>query len=176
MATRRKNLVTREPNGRAKRSPLPRMLAPSEVRRLRDAAMVGLRAAEWGSSLGWLYIHKRIDDRQYAAGRLWCEIMRDYGAAIQGPRQPKTANLDPTGGTSADPDSDTGHREARRHVIWINMGEAGSKRLKSTGEPVRRVVMAVCEQDQIPAGMAELIQLRKGLDVLAALWSGGRMR
>ena len=167
-------MAIREPNGRAKRVPSPRMLAPSEVRRLRDAAASGLRAAEWGSSLGWLYIHKQIDDRQYAAGRLWCEIMRNYGAAAQGPRQPKTANLDPSGGTSADPDSDTGHREARRHVIWTGMGDAGSKRLERAGKLAVRVVNAVCEQDQMPAGIVDLHWLRKGLDELSTLWAGRR--
>ena len=174
MATRRKHLAIREPNGRAKRSPLPRMLAPSEVRRLRDAAMAGLRAAEWGTCLGWIYLEKHITESQYAAGRLWGEIMQDYHTATQGPKSPRTANLDPSGGTPVDPDSALGHREAHRHVLAVNMAQRGILALKLIGDPVRSVVVDVCEKDEYLVSMDQVEHLRKGLDLLARVWGGRR--
>jgi hypothetical protein len=50
MASRRKSLARREPNGRVQCQEPD--ISPGEVRRLRDAALRGLRDAEWASELG----------------------------------------------------------------------------------------------------------------------------
>jgi len=172
--SRRKALVAREPNGRAKRtSPLP---PASEVSRLRDAALAGMRDPVWGTTLGYLYLSGKVTGSQFAAGKRWADLARDYSAASQSPKQPRSANLDPKGGEPPDPDSEQGRREARQHAHTLHQYIAGLGIINLAGAPARRAVEAVCEQGQVPAGHTQLEALGRGLSALAAFWSEGRRK
>ena len=163
--SRRKVMAARELNGRIKReSHLP---SPSEVTRLRDAALAGMRDPIWGSTLGWLYLSGKISSLQFAAGKRWNELAADYSSACLSPRAPRSANLDPKGGTAPDPDSPSGRREARRQVLTLEDYQEASGLLKRLGAPVARAVVDVCEGGRVPAGFGELQNLKRGLSALA---------
>jgi hypothetical protein len=163
--SRRKVTALREPSGRVKRAPpLP---SPTEVTRLRDAALAGMRDSVWGSTLGYLYLAGKISSLQFAAGKRWNELAADYSRATLAPRAPRSANLDPRGGTPADPDSLRGRREAYRQVLTVEDYQEASSVLKRLGGPVARIVSDVCEGGRVPGGHAELQALRKGLSALA---------
>jgi hypothetical protein len=171
---KRDNLARREPNGKLQRMRQARELAlppPTETRRLMDAAVAGMRPAEWGSSLGRLYLAGRVTETQYAAGRRWCRLTEEYSQALLSPRAPRTAPLDPMGGTSPDPDTASGAREAKRHARMRAEYEASIKALGHAGAAAVRVVEAVCEQDLAPVGFVEIEALRSGLQTLAAFWA-----
>jgi hypothetical protein len=173
--TRRKVMASRHPSGRINaRKVEPAMTPASEVRRLRELAWAGVRPAEWGTELGRLYQTDKITAAQYAAGRKWAGLASDYTQACQGPRTPRTASLDPSGGCATDPDSDKGAKEARRHArIVVGYVEAAAA-LRLTGRLCGRLVVAVCEDDQVPGGEAEHAALRIGLNALIELWTAKR--
>jgi hypothetical protein len=163
--SRRKPMAVREASGRVKReSHLP---SPAEVTRLRDAALAGMRDAVWGSMLGYLFLAGKINAIQFAAGKHWNELAADYARARLSPKQPRSANLDPKGGTPADPDSAQGRREARRQVLTVEDYEEALNVLKRLGAPVARAVFDICEGGRVPGGMAELQNLKRGLSALA---------
>jgi hypothetical protein len=172
---KRKNLVRREANGKPQRARAQHreqaLPPPTETRRLMDAAVAGMRPAEWGTMLGRLYLAGRISETQYAAGRRWCRMVEEYAQATLAPRAPRTAALDPSGGTSPDPDTASGAREARRHARKVEDYESGIVALGHAGAASVRVVEAVCERDLAPVGFTEIEALRAGLQMLAAFWS-----
>jgi hypothetical protein len=170
----RDSLVQREANGRPQRLRLHREVAlppPTETKRLMDAAVAGMRPAEWGSMLGRLYLAGRISETQYAAGRRWCRMIEEYSGACLSPQLPRSATLDPAGGTPPDPDTASGVREAKRHAAMVKSYESGIEALRHAGMASVRVVGAVCEQDLAPVGVSEIEALRTGLSTLATLWS-----
>jgi hypothetical protein len=176
--TRRKSLASREPSGKVRRPPRadPTLPSPTEVTRLRDAALAGMRDAVWSSPLGWLYLSGRLSGSQFAAGRRWATLARDYSAATQSPKQPRSANLDPAGGQPPDPDSPAGLKEAQQHAHTLHQYLAALEMLKHTGAPARRAVAAVCEQATMPAGHAQLADLNRGLSALSAFWNGEKRK
>ena len=166
MATRRKTTVPREPNGRQQRE---REFPPTQVKRLRDAAMSGLRNEEWGTELGRLYLETRITAEMYAAGKRWSETAAWYHQAI-GAKPLRGAQVEVgVGSQPADPDSSEGQkqvvREAERAERFF---EAHAVLLGVPG--AERTVRALCEQDEGPCGFAELLATRNGLFALADYW------
>ena len=167
--TRRNPLARREPSGKIQRAP-PDLMSPAEVRRLLDAAKAGLRDPVWSSHVGILKARGLITDTQFAAARRWLELVAEYAVATQSPRQPKSANLDPKGGTAPDPDSATGRREARRHAKTVESYQTARKVLVAIGEAPRVALRDVVELDLYPVGAFQLAALRGALSALAALW------
>jgi len=111
--SRRKHLAVRSPCGRISRSANPELMSPAEVHRLVSAAQAGLRDPVWSSEIGRLHLQDKITSSQFAAAKRWS--VAAYSDACYSPRPPQTMSLDAAGGTSADPDSATGIRDARRH-------------------------------------------------------------
>jgi hypothetical protein len=173
--TRRKALVAREPNGRAKRTP-SEIMSPTESRRLMDAAKSGLKDKVWGTPLGWLHVSGKLNSTQFAAGLRWSELVADYAKAMQGPKPPQSARLAPEGGTPVDPDSPTGLREARRHSQIVHQYLGAISVLKHASGHVRNAVREVCELRQMPTGEDQLRALGTGLNVLTVWWSAGGKR
>jgi len=173
--TRRKAMVSREPNGRKKRLP-PTLPPASEVSRLRDAALAGMRDPVWGTTLGYLYLSGKVTGSQFAAGKRWADLARDYSAANQSPKQPRSANLDPKGGEPPDPDSPRGLREAQQHARTLHQYLAGLGIINLAGAPARRAVENICEQGLAPVGHAQLEALGKGLSALSAFWGEGKRK
>ena len=114
--SRRKSLAARKPCGRLRQEPRDtQLLAPTQVRRLLDAATEGTRSAEWGSMLGRLYLGSKITSSEYAAGKRWRELVANYSIACRSPSPPRTLSLDAVGGMPIDPDTATGAKEVARH-------------------------------------------------------------
>lgn len=167
--SRRKALARREPNGRIQRDPpLP---PPSEVRRLRDAALSGMRDPTWGTELGRLYLVGKITATMYAAGKRWGEMASLYSQALQSPcPDPKAICFDRSGGTSPDPDSHEGRREARRHERAVTSFIDAHAALKTHSAGSEIVVRSMCERNEMLPGHESLLRLTGGLSVLAGFW------
>lgn len=169
MMTKRKNVTAREPNGRPQRVNLP---PSSEVKRLRDAALSGMRDPMWGTELGRLHLVGKIDARQFAAGKHWGELASKYSQAMQGPcPDPKAVNFDRgAGGQQIDPDSHEGRKEARRHARSVQSFIDAHVALKATSVASERLVRLVCERNEMLAGYGDFMALSCGLITLADFW------
>lgn len=168
MAYKRKNrLVTaREPNGRIQREGREDA-APTEVRRLRDAALRGMRDPEWGTELGRLYLEGALSGGMYAAGKRWREEAAEYRQAI-GVFPVRSASLERgSHGHDTDPDSEEGQKQATRDRNGAERFFAAHSYLASVGNLAESVVRRICEEDEAPCGFAEHQALRKGLSSLA---------
>ena len=76
----RKPLARREPNGRPRRH-RDSGPSPTEISRLRDAALAGMKDPIWGTQLGILHLSGKLTNSQLAAGKRWAELARDYSTA-----------------------------------------------------------------------------------------------
>jgi hypothetical protein len=170
--SRRKAMAARKPSGRTKVE--PQLPPPAETKRLRDAAVAGMRGAEWGTELGRLYLADKISSLQYSAGRRWAATVEAYAEACQTPRQPGTATLDPEGGKAADPDTPAGRKTARRHARAIETFNGAHEALTFAGRLAASVTRAATESQSAPCGQMELAALRAGLQHLAAHWETQR--
>ena len=166
MIGRKRSMVEREPNGRAQRE---REYPPNQIKRLRDAAMAGLRDAEWGTELGRLYLNEVITSAMYAAGKRWREWAASYHHAIGVfPVRSASAELG-RGGQQPDPDSDEGRKIAQREADAAERFFAAHAVLVSDAG-AEYAVRAVCERNETPAGFEALRKLRKGLLALVVHW------
>jgi hypothetical protein len=127
-----------------------------------------------GTQIGQMYLRGKVAASEYSAARRWSALVADYAVACQAPREPQTASLEARGGTPADPDSDAGVKEARKHRRDTAAYLDGKQALRLAGATAERVVEDVCILDQAPAGLVELNALRSGLQSLAAHWSARR--
>jgi hypothetical protein len=152
----------RFPSGKLRREPPPVM-----VRRLRDAALAGLRDPEWGTELGRLYLEGTITATMYAAGKAWRDKAARYVRAINsfGVRSPVLEQG--RAGSPPDPDSETGREQARREANDMERFFEAHAILLSAGRLAEATVRRLCEHDEGPCGHAELIALRNGLSALA---------
>jgi len=168
--SRRKNLAQREPNGRAQRT--AQLPAPSEVKRLRDAALAGMRDPLWGTEIGRLFLAGKITSTMFAAGKRWAELASQYSQALCSPApDPKAISLERApSSTSHDPDSPEGRKEARRHARAVASFVDAHIALKDHGPATARIVRATCERGETITGHQELIALTSGLDRLAQFW------
>lgn len=166
---RRKSMAIREPNGRIQRE--AQLPPPSEVRRLRDAALSGMRDPTWGTELGRLYLAGKITAIMYAAGKKWGELSSLYSQALQSPcPDPKAICLDRSGGERSDPDSYEGRKEARRHERAVTSFIDAHAALKTASAAAERIVRSICERDQTILGHENLILLNRGLNALSSFW------
>jgi hypothetical protein len=172
-ATRNKLIQVREPNGRLSRSTAEAVeaCAPAEVRRLRDAAIRGMRDQEWGTHLGRLFLEGKIPGALYEAGRRWSRLAALATAAIRAPKAPGASAFIPrANGEEADPDSHEGRKIAARELeTCVEFAEAHGA-LWGGGELAVRAVRDVCESDRPPVGHEQLRNLRVGLEWLALHW------
>lgn len=173
--SRRKSLAQREPNGRPQRE--QQLPAPSEIRRLRDAALAGMRDPTWGTEIGRLYLVGKITSTMFAAGKRWAELASQYSHALCSPSpDPKAISLDRTGAHHVDPDSPEGRKEARRHARAVASFIDAHVALKTHGTGSERIVRSVCERGEMPTGHQEIIALSGGLARLADFWGLDRSR
>ena len=167
----RKHLAKREPNGKPQRQPHD-MMSPLEVRRMVDAAKRGLKDPIWATQLGILHLEGKLTTSQFAAGKRWAELARDYSVAMQSPKSPRSVALEASGGSPIDPNSAKGVKEARQHSRTVHGYLGALEALKRTGEAPRLAVRDVCEFNLFPVGSFQLAALRTGLQGLAAWWAG----
>jgi hypothetical protein len=167
-------MAKREPNGRIQRV---QEESPTEVRRLRDAALSGMRDPVWGTELGRLYLVGKINSTMFAAGKKWAEMASKYGEALLSPTpDPKAMCLDRAGGSPIDPDSYEGKKEVRRHIRAVESFVDAYAALKSTSlsgfapSTTTGIVRSVCERNEMLPGHWGLLALCGGLSTLALFW------
>ena len=170
--------VAREPSGRRSRA-ITRsapQFAPTEVKRLRDAALADMQNPEWGSELGRLLLAGKVEPELYAAGQHWAERATRYRHALDAPRpNPPPARFEPKSPAAAvDPASALGQMQTAREVAAIVALQEAHAALRTAGVLAERVVRRVCEHDEAVCGTSEFVALRRGLLALALFW--GMMR
>jgi hypothetical protein len=167
----------REPNGRLSRTTKKQIEAknPNEMKRLRDAAILGMRDPLWGTELGRLFLRNRIDEVQFEAGKRWRNLVDTWRKNQVGPQ------IDPKSGLSVlfvenrgrgrdrtyDPDVVAATQEtdlALRHALDA---------LNGAGQLESRTVRDCCEMEIPIIGLSEIWWLRDGLDALATHWRLG---
>lgn len=166
---KRKNraLKSRTPSGQLSRAGREREFPPTQVKRLRDAAMAGLRDPEWGTELGRLYLEGTITATMYAAGKDWREKAARYLNTL-GHFPVRTILIEGRGGSlPPDPDTEEGQKRVRREAVAMERFFEAHHVLLSAGKLAEATVRRLCEHNEGPCGMAELIALRNGLSALA---------
>jgi hypothetical protein len=166
---KRKNrpLKARTPSGQLSRAGREREFPPTQVKRLRDAAMAGLRDPEWGTELGRLYLEGTITATMYAAGKNWREKAAQYVNTL-GHFPVRTILAEGRGGSlPPDPDTEEGQKRARREAAAMERFFEAHHVLLSAGKLAEATVRRLCEHNEGPCGMAEMIALRNGLSALA---------
>jgi hypothetical protein len=172
----RKGLVlVREPSGRLSRSTLAMLddvPGPGEVKRLRDAALMDKRDAEWGTEIGRLYLTGKISGIDYAAGKRWARLSTAARKIILAPKQAPVAStfVPRPGGHPPDPDSDKGRDIAAQERLLAQEFAEAHGALIGAGMLAERAVRATCEEDRAPIGHSALLALRNGLGWLALHW------
>lgn len=169
MANRKKNRLVkaRTPSGQLSRAGREREFAPAQVKRLRDAAMTGLRDPEWGTELGRLYLEGVITAAMYAAGKEWREKAAKYVTSLGLFPVRSILVEDRVGSLPPDLDTTEGQRQARRDADAMERFFEAHHVLLSVGKLAEHTVRQLCEHNEGPCGMAELIALRNGLSALA---------
>ena len=161
-------MVAREPNGKPQRTHGQSEISPTEVRRLRDAAINGLRSDEWGSELGRYYLCGHITDQMYAAGKYWAMLAARYHQAIGAKPHEKALALERgSRGSAPDPDSDRGQAIAKGERKHVNKFLDVLTALEHAGPQATRLVRALCEYNQSPATYGEFLLIRAGLALIA---------
>jgi hypothetical protein len=166
MANKRK-IKARTPSGQLSRAGRQREYPPAQVRRLRDAAMAGLRDPEWGTELGRLYLEGTITAAMYAAGKDWREKAAKYVGSLGHFPVRSILVEGRRGSLPPDPDSVEGQKQARREADAMERFFEAHHVLLSAGKLAEATVRRLCEHNEGPCGMAELIALRNGLSALA---------
>ncbi len=157
---RKTRLVTRrQPSGRIAREP---EFSPVQVRRLRDAAMTGLRDEQWGTELGRYYLFQSITHGMYAAGKWWAQLAERYQQTLAAPGQ-KPLVLE-RGSRSEPPDPEITAERDREVEAEFTQALAA---LTDAGIVAVRAVRNLCEHNEGPDGYQEFMYLRTGLAKLA---------
>jgi hypothetical protein len=160
--------VVREPNGRVARD--KREFPPAQVRRLRDAALLKMADARWGTELGRLYLGEKIDDAMFAAGERWAELSRRYRAATLTPRELQSAALERGSlGTAPDPDSEAGVVVVLRDKGTVISWKRAHAVLCGAGLLAEHAVRSATERNDAVAEF-EFQHLRAGLAALTKFW------
>lgn len=161
----------RTPSGQYTRADKPKEHAPTQVKRLRDAALRGMADPEWGTELGRLFLQQTITAEMYAAGKRWAELASRYRQAI-GAFPIRSASLE-RGVQSAqpDPDSDKGREIARKEADGAERFFKAHSILIGQGCLAEAVVRRLCEHDETPVSFGEIIKLRIALLALANHWN-----
>lgn len=170
MKRTRKGVKAREPNGRPQRE---RHESPAEVRRLRDAALSGMRDPEWGTELGRLFLVGKVTPQEFAAGKRWAKLSAAYSVALQSPAADPRAMNPEGGGQSHPPDADSheGKAEAERHRRATEAYLSAEGALLEIGVARFYAVKVVCDRNETLCGYQQLRDLKAGLFGLSERWN-----
>lgn len=146
--------------------------SPAAIRRLRDAALMGMADPQWGTMAGLFYLSKRIDDAEYAAAKRFGDLHSQYISVIGGPRAPKTSTGErQSPSAQIDVDSELGEAEAVRHrVIMTSYHDAHTALLMVCPSVEADLIRFCAVPGESPAGHAAMIKVKDGLKALASLW------
>ena len=166
-------LKARERNGRNQRGPMlsngqPRVPSPTEVRRLRDAALRGMKDAVWGTELGRQFMLQHISATMLSAGLRWTQDAARWRHTL-GVFPVRTASLERGHSHPADPDSPEGMEIARRDRNAQEAFCGAHSALVDAGAGAERAVEALCERNEAPT-FFDRICARAGLSALATYY------
>ncbi|MCC6889627.1 MAG: hypothetical protein IT536_13920 [Hyphomicrobiales bacterium] len=167
MSIRKRLVKARTPSGQLSRAAREREFPPAQIKRLRDAALAGLRDPQWGTELGRLYLQGTITASMYAAGKDWREKAARYVKSLNHFPVRSVRLEGRAGGLAPDPDTVEGRRQAKREADAMERFFEAHHVLLSAGKLAEHAVRRLCEHDEGPCGMAELMALRNGLAALA---------
>jgi hypothetical protein len=135
-----------------------------------------MRDASFGTEIGRLHLTGKLSSGEVAIARRWHELVVAYSAALRGPKGPSTVLLDDAGGTSSDPASEIGIKEAKKHARAVTNWIEGRDALRRAGRGIEAVVDDVVVRDLTRPGFDELAALRAGLQALSSQWSSARKK
>lgn len=168
---KRKSMHRREPNGKPQREAKQQtrqheMPSPAEVKRLRDAAMIGMRDAIWGTVLGYLHLSGKLSIDQFTAGVHWARLSRFYHRAMEGPRDPRS-NLLTRVSTSNAPKPEQHDAHA-----MVQAYEAVMREISVTTHGAQRLaaMVRVCELNLLPTSPQQVQELVDGLEIARNFW------
>jgi len=171
---RKREQGEREPNGRLSRATKKDLdtKSPNEVKRLRDAALLGMRDPMWGTEIGRLFLRSRIEARQFEAGKRWMNLVelwrKDQGETGLAPKSGLAALHVENRGRGMDRSEDPTAIERSRELS--DTLHKARDALDSAGFLESRTVRDCCEQNMPIIGLSEIGWLRDGLDALADHW------
>ena len=160
-------LKHREPNGRYQRE-RHQEFSPTNVARLRSAALRETRLSEWASQIGRLYLWCKVSSLQYSSAKRWAAQAAQHHHAlgchvVRSARMEKGIHSHPP-----DPDSERGREQAEKDRRDRVRFEQAAQVLEASG--CRAIVDRCVLQDEAPAGVEEMEQLKRGLTALAQHW------
>lgn len=163
----------REPNGRLSRAAQKIVGADSvgEIKRLREAALSGMRDRLWGTQLGRLWLEGKITPHQFRAGQQWEALIGKWRAIHCGPRFNPKAGLSNLfrvsgGGVSV------GEFVADPHeaMVTVMVDEVINSFDRGVADPTLIAVRECVELDLAPVGFGGKLLLDDGLNRLADFW------
>lgn len=160
-------------NGALKTSVPKHEHAPSAVKRLADAAIAGMRDAEWGTVIGRYYLTKKLTSLEYATGKRWALTSADYTRhfGLTSPDPKSIAIGAPSRGEPPDPDSDAGQAMAKTAAKARKRFEEAHKALLKCGMQAESAVRRLCEGiGETPTGHEQFLHAKRGLKALADFW------
>lgn len=172
-AGRKRKIGERFPAGQIK--PEESGASPSQIRRLRDAALAGMADPQWGSMAGIFYLSRKIDEVEYETAKRFGDLHSQYISVIGGPRPPRSASIErasPVG--SLDVDTELGEEEAQRHILIMNKYHDAHTILHGVGPSAEADIIRFCSiPGESPAGHEAMIRVRFGLRALSVFWKVG---
>jgi hypothetical protein len=174
LATRRNATAPRYPGGKIRQE---KQHSPTEVKRLRDAAMRGMRDEEWGTEFARMYLTGTFSSIQYSAGRRFRVDLAEYRRAIDASSVRGVSYERGIQSHPPDPDSYEGQKQAELDGAATSAFlEAHRKLVKHAGVGAEMAVRRLVEHNQALEGYYDLKRAIHGLDVLAEHYRLTRVR
>lgn len=167
---RERNGRLQRPRGRGAEHVDP--TSPTAARRLRDAALRGVMAAEYGTELGRLYLAGQLDSPQYLAGKRWDSTVARYHEATGANVALIASNYLEGVGAESDPDPDTeeGRRRLKLARVAVKEMLGAVRALEAAGRDALTAVRAICEDDRSDLTWEGVKALKLGLSALDRHW------
>lgn len=172
-AGRKRKIGERFPAGQIK--PEESGASPSQIRRLRDAALAGMADPQWGSMAGIFYLSRKIDEIEYETAKRFGDLHSQYINVIGGPRPPRSSSVERASPVSSiDVDTELGEEEAQRHIVILNKYNDAHTVLHKIGPSAEADIIRFCSiPGESPAGYEAMIRVVMGLRELSVLWKIG---
>lgn len=169
-AGRKRKVGDRFPAGQIR--PEEQSASPASIRRLRDAALMGMADPAWGSVAGLFYLSKKIDEVEYQTAKRFGDLHSQYIGVIGGPKQPKTSTGQiMSSSADVDVDSAAGDEQAKRHIaIMTKYNDAHTALLVISSAAEADLIRFCAMPGEAPVGHEGVIRVKNGLKALAELW------
>jgi hypothetical protein len=147
----------------------------NEIRRLRDASILGMRDPMWGTELGRLLLRGKIEPEQFEAGRRWANLVAAWR------QQHVSPNISPKGclaslsgeprGVACDRTNDPDAIQRAVEIGGELKGAFAAIKDGPEGRSALRVVQDCCEMNRAVVLASDLVSLKIGLAALIEYWA-----